>query len=111
MISNELFVLYTTITDDDAEIDHSDKKYVASNQSESDNDVEEEDLQTPVIPVTKNTMARWESSQWYNSTRYDYTSEAFLDMGSGSPIDEFVESGTLRLLIWNDSMTDIHEIH
>ncbi|KAI5658803.1 hypothetical protein M9H77_27596 [Catharanthus roseus] len=28
-------------------------------------------------------------------------------MGFGSPIDDLVESGTLRLLDWNDSMTDI----
>ncbi|KAI5681454.1 hypothetical protein M9H77_02682 [Catharanthus roseus] len=28
-------------------------------------------------------------------------------MGSGSPIDDLVKSGTLRLLHWNDSMTDI----
>ncbi|KAI5668304.1 hypothetical protein M9H77_18157 [Catharanthus roseus] len=27
--------------------------------------------------------------------------------GFGSPIDDFVESGTLWLLDWNDSMTDI----
>ncbi|KAI5673138.1 hypothetical protein M9H77_13502 [Catharanthus roseus] len=33
----------------------------------------EEELQTPVIPVTENTMTQWESSQWYNSARYDYT--------------------------------------
>ncbi|KAI5659313.1 hypothetical protein M9H77_28106 [Catharanthus roseus] len=29
-------------------------------------------------------------------------------MGSGSPINDLVEPGTLRLLDWNDSMTDIH---
>ncbi|KAI5680537.1 hypothetical protein M9H77_01764 [Catharanthus roseus] len=34
-------------------------------------------------------------------------SRAFLDIGSGSPIDDFVESGTVRLLDWNDSMTDM----
>ncbi|KAI5682100.1 hypothetical protein M9H77_03328 [Catharanthus roseus] len=34
-------------------------------------------------------------------------SGAFLDMVSGSPIDDLVESGTIRLLDWNDSMTDI----
>ncbi|KAI5649729.1 hypothetical protein M9H77_35734 [Catharanthus roseus] len=42
------------------------------------------------------------------SARYDYThSGAFLYMGSGSPIDDIVESGTVRLLDWNDSKTDI----
>ncbi|KAI5672240.1 hypothetical protein M9H77_12604 [Catharanthus roseus] len=34
-------------------------------------------------------------------------SGAFLYMGSGFPIDDLVESGTVRLLDWNDSMTDI----
>ncbi|KAI5682023.1 hypothetical protein M9H77_03251 [Catharanthus roseus] len=28
-------------------------------------------------------------------------------MGSGSPIDDLLESGTIRLLDWNNSMTDI----
>ncbi|KAI5673729.1 hypothetical protein M9H77_14093 [Catharanthus roseus] len=28
-------------------------------------------------------------------------------MGSGSPIDDLIESGTIRLLDWNDFMTDI----
>ncbi|KAI5675438.1 hypothetical protein M9H77_06388 [Catharanthus roseus] len=64
-----------------------------------DNDVEEEDLQNPVIPVTENIMTQWESSQWYSSARYDYThSRAFLDMDSGSPIDDLIEFGTQRLL-------------
>ncbi|KAI5659763.1 hypothetical protein M9H77_28556 [Catharanthus roseus] len=50
-----------------------------------------------------------ESNQWFSNIRYDFTrSGAFLDMGSGSPIDDLVESGTIRLLDWNDSMTDIH---
>ncbi|KAI5663424.1 hypothetical protein M9H77_22747 [Catharanthus roseus] len=72
MVFNEPSMLYTTVTDDDTEIDHSNK------------------------------------DQWYSSARYDYTqSGAFLDMGSGSPIDDIVESGTLSLLDWNDSMTDI----
>ncbi|KAI5664466.1 hypothetical protein M9H77_23789 [Catharanthus roseus] len=53
-------------------------------------------------------VQQWESSQWFSSARYDYThSGAFLDMGSGSPIDDLVEFGTVRLLDWNDSMTDI----
>ncbi|KAI5674112.1 hypothetical protein M9H77_14476 [Catharanthus roseus] len=43
-----------------------------------------------------------------SSAIYDYAQfGAFLDMGSGSPIDDLVESGTIRLLDWNDSMTDI----
>ncbi|KAI5676420.1 hypothetical protein M9H77_07370 [Catharanthus roseus] len=83
-------------------------------QHNDDNDPEEGELQTPinpvnlVNPVTENIVPQWESSQWFNSTRYDYThSGAFLDMCSGSPIDDLVESGTIRLLDWNNSMTDI----
>ncbi|KAI5652421.1 hypothetical protein M9H77_29608 [Catharanthus roseus] len=76
MVSHEPSMLYTTVNEDDDEIDYSDEYYVTSSQSKSDdnNDAEEED-----IPY----------------------------MGSGSPIVDLVESGTLRLLDWNDSMTDI----
>ncbi|KAI5657780.1 hypothetical protein M9H77_26573 [Catharanthus roseus] len=57
MFSHEPSMLYTIVTDDDAESDYSDEDYVASSQYESNdnNDVEEEELQTPVIPVTENT--------------------------------------------------------
>ncbi|KAI5672591.1 hypothetical protein M9H77_12955 [Catharanthus roseus] len=58
MVSNEPSMLYTTVTDDDFEIDHSDSEYITSSQSESDNDAEEEDLQTPVIPITENTVTQ-----------------------------------------------------
>ncbi|KAI5657744.1 hypothetical protein M9H77_26537 [Catharanthus roseus] len=83
-----------------------------SSQSESDDDNDPEgELQTPVNPVnpvTENIVPQWESSQWFSSTKYDYTySGAFLDMGSGSPIDDLVESGTMRLLDWNNSITHI----
>ncbi|KAI5673369.1 hypothetical protein M9H77_13733 [Catharanthus roseus] len=48
------------------------------------------------------------TSQWFSSTRYDYThSGAFLDISLSSPIDDLVESGTIRLLDWNDFMTNI----
>ncbi|KAI5661434.1 hypothetical protein M9H77_20757 [Catharanthus roseus] len=33
--------------------------------------------------------------------------DAVSNIGSGSPIDDLVESGTIQLLDWNDSMTDI----
>ncbi|KAI5676193.1 hypothetical protein M9H77_07143 [Catharanthus roseus] len=96
MVSHEPSMLYMTVTNDDAEIDHSDEDYV------------EEELQTQVILITENAGTQWKSSQWYSSARYDYTqSGAFLDMGSGSPIDDLVEFGTIRLLDWTDSMTDI----
>ncbi|KAI5667482.1 hypothetical protein M9H77_17335 [Catharanthus roseus] len=103
-------MLYTTVTDDGVEIDNSDEDYVASSQSELENndDAEEEELQTLVVHITENTRTEWQSNQWYNSARYDYTrSGALLDMDSDSPIDDLVESSTLTLLDWNDSMTDI----
>ncbi|KAI5658776.1 hypothetical protein M9H77_27569 [Catharanthus roseus] len=95
------------VDDDDDENYHSDKDYIVSSESGSDNnnDAEEEKLQTPVNPIIENTVTQWENSQWFSSARYDYTqSGAFLDMGSGSPIDDLIESGTLRLLDWNNSI-------
>ncbi|KAI5672073.1 hypothetical protein M9H77_12437 [Catharanthus roseus] len=95
-----------TVNNDDDEVDGSDGDDVVSSQSESndDNDPKEGEFQTPQNPVnlvnsiTENLV----------SARYEYThSGAFLDMGSGSRIDDLVESGTVRLLDWNDSMTDI----
>ncbi|KAI5661750.1 hypothetical protein M9H77_21073 [Catharanthus roseus] len=39
---------------------------------------------------------------------YAISSESKSDnMGSSSPIDDLIQSGTLRLLDWNDSMSDI----
>ncbi|KAI5647721.1 hypothetical protein M9H77_33726 [Catharanthus roseus] len=109
-------MLYSTVNNDDDEVDGSNRDNAASSQSEldDDNDPEEGEFQTPlnpvnpINPVTENIMQQWESSQWFNNVRYDYThSKAFLDIGSGSPIDDLVEFGTVRLLHWNDSMTDI----
>ncbi|KAI5657087.1 hypothetical protein M9H77_25880 [Catharanthus roseus] len=107
IVSDEPSMLYTTVNNDDIEVDESDGDDVVSSQSESDNDndPEEGELQTPlnpvnpVNPVTENIVPQWESSQWFSTARYDYIhSGAFLDMGSGSPIDDLVESGTIRLL-------------
>ncbi|KAI5659586.1 hypothetical protein M9H77_28379 [Catharanthus roseus] len=116
MVSDEPSMLYTTVNNEDDEIGESNRDDVVSRQSESDDDhdPEEGELQTPlnpvnsVNPVTENIVPQWESSQWFSNARYDYThSRAFLDMGSSSPIDDLVESGTIRLLDWNDSMIDI----
>ncbi|KAI5657970.1 hypothetical protein M9H77_26763 [Catharanthus roseus] len=116
MVSDEQSMLYSTVNNDDDEVDGSDGDDAISSQFESDddNDPEEGEFQTllnpenPVNPVTENIIQQWESSQWFSNARYDYThSGAFLDMGSGSPINDLVESGTVRLLDWNDSMTDI----
>ncbi|KAI5672916.1 hypothetical protein M9H77_13280 [Catharanthus roseus] len=52
MISDELSMLYTTVNDDDDEVDQSDRDDAVSRQSESDddNDPEEGELQTSVKP-------------------------------------------------------------
>ncbi|KAI5675148.1 hypothetical protein M9H77_06098 [Catharanthus roseus] len=116
MVSDEPFMLYSIVNNDDDEVDRSDGDDAVSSQFESDddNDPEEGEFQTPmnlvnpVNPITENIVQQWESSQWFSNARYDYThSGAFLDVGSGSPIDDLVESGTVRLLDWNYSMTDI----
>ncbi|KAI5664480.1 hypothetical protein M9H77_23803 [Catharanthus roseus] len=116
MVSDEPSILYTTVNNDDDEVDGSDGDDAVSSQSEleDDNDPEEGEFQTPLNPInsvksaTENIVPQWESSQWFSNARYDYThSGTFLDMGSGSPMDDLVESGTVRLLNWNDSITDI----
>ncbi|KAI5653840.1 hypothetical protein M9H77_31027 [Catharanthus roseus] len=113
MISDEPSLFYPTVNNDDDEVDQSDGDDAVSSQSEpdDDNDPEEGELQTPinllnpVNPVIENIVPQWEISQWFSSARYNYThSGAFLDMGSGSPIDDLEEYGTIRLLDWNDSM-------
>ncbi|KAI5662351.1 hypothetical protein M9H77_21674 [Catharanthus roseus] len=95
------------VNNDDDEIDRSDGDEFVSTQSESndDNDSEEGEFQTPpnsvnpVNPVTENTVQQWESSQWFSNARYDYTqSGAFLDIGSGSPVDDIIEFGIIQLL-------------
>ncbi|KAI5666824.1 hypothetical protein M9H77_16677 [Catharanthus roseus] len=116
MVSDEPSMLYSTVNNDDDEVDSSDGGDAVSSQSESDddNDPEEGEFhpplnpENPVNPVTENIVQQWESSQWFSNARYNYThSGAFLDMGSSSPIDDIIESGIIRLLDWNDSMTDI----
>ncbi|KAI5681537.1 hypothetical protein M9H77_02765 [Catharanthus roseus] len=116
MVSDEPSMLYNTVNNDDDKVAGSDGDDDVSSQSKSNdnNDQEEGEFETPlnpvnpVNPVTENIVQQWESSQWFSSTRYDYTySGAFLDMGSGSPIDDLIEFGTIQLLDWNDSMTDI----
>ncbi|KAI5648266.1 hypothetical protein M9H77_34271 [Catharanthus roseus] len=101
MVSDESSMLYSTVNNDDNEVDGSDRDDKVSSQSESDddNDPEEGEFQTPLNPVnpvnsvTKNIVQQWKSSQWFSNARYDYThSGAFLDIGSGSPIDDLVES-------------------
>ncbi|KAI5681377.1 hypothetical protein M9H77_02604 [Catharanthus roseus] len=104
MVSDEPSMLYSAVEYDDDELDRSDGADAVSSQSESDddNEPEEREFQTPinpvnpVDPVTENTVQQWESSQWFSNARYDYTqSGAFLDIGSGSPVDDTIESGTV----------------
>ncbi|KAI5658811.1 hypothetical protein M9H77_27604 [Catharanthus roseus] len=105
IVSDELSMLYSTVNNDDDEVDGSDGDDVISNQSESDddNDPEEGEFQTPLNPCNNERAANGSAT-----SRYDYThSGAFLDISSGSPIDDLVESDTVRLLDWNDSMTDL----
>ncbi|KAI5658174.1 hypothetical protein M9H77_26967 [Catharanthus roseus] len=50
------------------------------------------------------SKGRIHSSQWFsNTTQF----RAFLDMGSREQIDDLIESGTIRLLDWNNAMTNI----
>ncbi|KAI5665912.1 hypothetical protein M9H77_15765 [Catharanthus roseus] len=115
MVSDEPSMLYSTVNNDDDDVDGSDGDDIVSSQFESDDDNDPKgEFQTPlnlvnlVNPVTENIMQQWESNQWFNKARYDCThSGTFLDIGSGSPIDDLVESGTVRLLDWNDSITNI----
>ncbi|KAI5659640.1 hypothetical protein M9H77_28433 [Catharanthus roseus] len=60
MVSDEPSMLYPIVSDDDDEIDHYDEDYIISSQSESDdnNNAEEEELQTPVNPVSENTLTQ-----------------------------------------------------
>ncbi|KAI5662428.1 hypothetical protein M9H77_21751 [Catharanthus roseus] len=105
MVSDEPSMLYSTVNKDEDEVHGSDGDDVVSSQYESDDDNnrEEREFQTPVNPVNPVNP-----QPMVSNARYDYThSGAFLDIGSGSPIDDLVESGTIRLLNWNDSMTDI----
>ncbi|KAI5657729.1 hypothetical protein M9H77_26522 [Catharanthus roseus] len=77
-------MLYSTVNNDDDEVDESDGDDAVSSQSESDDDNDPEgefhrplNPENPINPVTENIVQQWE------------------------------KSGTVRLLDWNDSMTDI----
>ncbi|KAI5662562.1 hypothetical protein M9H77_21885 [Catharanthus roseus] len=104
MVSDEPSILYSIVKNDDDEVDGLDRGDVVSSQSKSDddNDLEKGEFhpplnpENPVNPVIENIVQQWESSQWFSNARYDYThSRAFLDMGSGSLIDDIIESGTV----------------
>ncbi|KAI5672752.1 hypothetical protein M9H77_13116 [Catharanthus roseus] len=91
--------------DDNADIDYDVSS--ASNEDNGDND-EEDNISTPLNPLSSTAVNQWQNSQWFNKLPYDYMlSGAFLDMGSGKQIDDLIEPGTIKLLDWNDVMTDL----
>ncbi|KAI5654985.1 hypothetical protein M9H77_32172 [Catharanthus roseus] len=60
MVSDEPYMLYPIIDEDDDENDHFDEDYAISSESDDDNsDAKEEDIQTPVNPVMENTVTQW----------------------------------------------------
>ncbi|KAI5659216.1 hypothetical protein M9H77_28009 [Catharanthus roseus] len=75
MVSDEPSMLYSTVNNDDDEVNGSDGNDAVSSQSKSDdeNDPEEGEFQNPlnpinlVNPVTENIVPQLESSQWFNS--------------------------------------------
>ncbi|KAI5653686.1 hypothetical protein M9H77_30873 [Catharanthus roseus] len=80
IVFDEPSMLYSTVNNDDDEVDGSDGDDAVSSQSESDddNDPEEGEFQTPVNPVnsvTENIVQRWESNQWFSSARYYHRSD------------------------------------
>ncbi|KAI5680749.1 hypothetical protein M9H77_01976 [Catharanthus roseus] len=110
MVSDEPLMMYPSFNEDNHNNDYFDENYVVSSESDDDNstDDEEDDISTPVNPVISTTVNQWQGSQWFSGAPYDYTqSRACLDMGSGEQIDDLIESGTIRLLDWNDAMTNI----
>ncbi|KAI5671586.1 hypothetical protein M9H77_11950 [Catharanthus roseus] len=70
MVSDEPSMLYSTVNNDDDEVEGSDGDDAVSSQSESDNDndLEEEEFQTPLNPVnplnpvTENIVPQWKAA-------------------------------------------------
>ncbi|KAI5683794.1 hypothetical protein M9H77_05022 [Catharanthus roseus] len=82
-------------------IDDDDEDYVVSSESDHDNDDndKEDDISTPINPLSSIIMNQWQSNQWFSNASYNYTqSGAFLGMGSGEQIDDLIETDTIRLL-------------
>ncbi|KAI5652919.1 hypothetical protein M9H77_30106 [Catharanthus roseus] len=70
----------------------------ASDEDNYDND-EEDDISTPLNPLSSTIVNQWQSSQWLSDALNDYTlSGDFLDMGSRDQIDDLIELGTVQLL-------------
>ncbi|KAI5642208.1 hypothetical protein M9H77_00176 [Catharanthus roseus] len=110
MVSDELSMLYPKVEEDDDDDDDADEDYDVSSEYDHDNNPndEEDDISTPVNLLSSTTVNQWQSSQWFSNAPYDYTSSGtFLDMDLGEQIDDLIESDTIRLLDWNDAMTDL----
>ncbi|KAI5683856.1 hypothetical protein M9H77_05084 [Catharanthus roseus] len=106
MVSNEPSMLYPNVEEDD----DADEDYDVLSESDDDDNPnnEEDDISTPVNPLSSTTVNQWQSSQWFSNAPYDYTSfGTFLDMDLGKQIDDLIESGTIRLLDWNDAIIDL----
>ncbi|KAI5682764.1 hypothetical protein M9H77_03992 [Catharanthus roseus] len=91
MVSDEPSMLYPSVNEDDDDNDQSDEDYAISSESnDNDNpDDEEEDISTPVNLVISTIVNQWQN------------------VGSGKQVDDLVKSDTIRLLDWNDAITDI----
>ncbi|KAI5678547.1 hypothetical protein M9H77_09497 [Catharanthus roseus] len=103
-------MLYPNVVEDDEDDDDADADYDVSSAYDEDNSYhdEEDNISTPLNPLSPTTVNQLQSSQWFSNAPYGYISfGAFLDMGSGQQIDNLIKSGTIRLLDWNDAMTDL----
>ncbi|KAI5671462.1 hypothetical protein M9H77_11826 [Catharanthus roseus] len=110
IVSDEPSILYPNVEEDDEDDDDANEAYDVSSASGNANytNDEEDDISTLINPLYSITVNQWQSSQWFSNAPHDYTSSgAFLDMGSREQIDDLIESGTIRLLNWNDAMTDL----
>ncbi|KAI5671929.1 hypothetical protein M9H77_12293 [Catharanthus roseus] len=75
MVSDEPSMLYSTLNNDNDEVDGSDGDDAVSSQSESDDDNDPKkgefhpplNPENPVNPVTENIVQQWESSQWFSN--------------------------------------------
>ncbi|KAI5667908.1 hypothetical protein M9H77_17761 [Catharanthus roseus] len=95
MVFDEPLMLYPDVEeDDDANADYD----VSSAYENNDDNDGEDDISTPVNPLSSTIMNQWQSSQWFSNAPCGYTL---------SGIDDLIESGTISLLDWNEAITDL----
>ncbi|KAI5663279.1 hypothetical protein M9H77_22602 [Catharanthus roseus] len=90
----EPLMLYQGIEEDDEDADDADSDYDISSASDEDNgnNDEEDNISTPLNPLSSTTVNQWQISQWFSNAPYNYTSfGVFLDMGSREQIDDLIE--------------------